>query len=119
MKRLALACVVLGLVALAGCHPHTPPKGPAPPKSPAPPAVPDESSKSPAPRPTDLAPAKSADDGPTSPGRGPAPEGPGPRGAGAPAGEGAQHTEEIQAVVEKKLPDDSTPDDGKSPPAKP
>jgi hypothetical protein len=130
MKRLALACVVLAVLALAGCQKEAPQKGSAPAKPQAPPSTPGTAPGSPAGESTGLVPAKPAEDKPAS--RGPAPEArgpragrggvvvsPAPRGAGAPAGEGAPHTEEIQAVVEKKLPDDSQPDDVKKSPAKP
>ena len=139
MKRLASACVVLGLVALvlvalAGCRGETPQKKSVPPKAPASASTPGAAAGSAAPDSTGVVPAKPAEDKPASAsagsgqdtggprgGRGGARSSPGPRAGDARAGNAGagQHTEEIQAVVEKKLPDDSKPDDGKSPPAKP
>ena len=134
MKRLASACVVLGLLALAGCQKETPQKGPAPTKPPSPTSTPAAAAGSAAPDSTGVVPAKPAEDKPASArpgsgqdtggprgGRGGARSSPGPRAGDAPAGNAGagQHTEEIQAVVEKKLPDDSKPDDVKKPPAKP
>jgi len=134
MKRLALACVVLGLAALTACQKEAPQKGPAPAKPQAYSFTPATTPGSGAGESTGVVPAKPPEDRPASAnldlrkirqgpraGRDGARSSPGPRAGDAPAGNAGagQHTEEIQAVVEKKLPDDSKPDEGKKPPAKP